>query len=47
MPIKVTKQGDDLDDRYTAEVIPPPETWRLLHPMPNYELGRKLIGYGE
>lgn len=31
MPIKVTKQGDDLDDLYTAEVIPPPETWRSRH----------------
>jgi len=43
MPIKIVKQGDDL---YSAEAITPQGTWKSLHPMPNDELGRKLLSLG-
>jgi hypothetical protein len=43
MPIKIVKQGDDL---YTAEVTPPQGSWKSPHPMPNDELGRKLLSMG-
>lgn len=43
MSIKIVKQGDD---QYSAEVTPPQGTWRSPHPMPNDELGRKLLLMG-
>lgn len=46
MAIKIVKQGDDLDDLYTAEVTSPQGNWMSPHPMPNDELGRKLLPMG-
>jgi hypothetical protein len=44
--IKIIKQGDDLDDQYTAEVTASNGTWRSPNPMPGDELGKKLISLG-
>lgn len=42
MPIKIVREGD----LYAAEVTPPQGTWRSPRPMPNDELGRKLLSIG-
>lgn len=42
MPIKIVREGD----LYAAEVTPPQGAWRSSHPLPNDELGRKLLSLG-
>jgi hypothetical protein len=46
MPIKITKQGSDLDDLYSAEVTASNGTWRSPYLMSSEELRKKLISLG-